>query len=124
MSVEINNSYENEVWKEYYNVKVSNTGMIWSKNKGKYKGFNVNGTRKGNNHLGFKITLEDGKQKTIYVHRAVMELFGNRNIHDANLVIDHIDDNPHNNHISNLRLVTYTENNHINKTRSLHPYVK
>lgn len=56
------------------------------------------------------IASENGKAgyKTKYVHRLVMEAFVG--ICPADKVVNHIDHNPKNNHISNLEYVTHKEN--------------
>lgn len=46
--------------------------------------------------------------KSLYCHRVIYEMF-NGPI-PAGMIIDHLDGNPHNNRIENLRLVTFIEN--------------
>jgi len=60
---------------------------------------------------------KEGKRYRIGVHRLVYWYFNG--ILDSNLDIDHIDGNPHNNSINNLRLVTHKENmnNMVTKIR-------
>ena len=53
----------------------------------------------------------DNKIKNYRVHRLVFEAFKGRII--SNLVIDHIDGDKHNNHISNLRQISSRENTNI-----------
>ncbi len=53
--------------------------------------------------------VENGKNKNLYVHHLVAKCFiGDR---PPNLVIDHIDRIKLNNNVSNLRYITYSENN-------------
>ena len=47
--------------------------------------------------------------KTVLIHRMVFECWGNEKLNPT-MVIDHIDSNPSNNHIENLRQVTQKEN--------------
>ncbi len=63
---------------------------------------------KNNNYSRVPIKYEPQKEKKYLVHRLVYKLFiGELN---DNLVIDHIDGNPSNNHYKNLRQVTQKEN--------------
>ena len=71
----------------------------------------------GNGYLKFSFKFK-GKTKTIKYHRVVYYANNpNWNIYDSSKynVIDHIDQKPSNNHISNLRVVTMQENS-FNKT--------
>lgn len=52
--------------------------------------------------------FENNKQKTMWLHRAIWEAFNG--VLEPNMEIDHIDKNPANNHICNLRAVTISEN--------------
>ena len=67
---------------------------------------------------GYKVYRENGKPKTIKVsigtkgyrcHRIIWEIFNGKI--PTGMVVDHIDRNPFNNKISNLRLITVSENN-------------
>jgi len=56
----------------------------------------------------YVVLWHKGNQKKFYIHRLVYE------VHVGPIAqgmeIDHIDDNPHNNHVSNLQMVTPTYN--------------
>lgn len=59
--------------------------------------------------------------KTFYVHRLVAEAFI-PNPHNKPTV-DHIDRNPHNNHVENLRWATYREQSKNRRPRSKYIYI-
>lgn len=95
-----------EIWKniyEYPNYEISNFGRV--RNRGKK-------ILKPNINKGYyDITLsKKGKQKHFLIHRLVWNHFGESNRIEKNLVVDHIDENKLNNHISNLQLLTNKEN--------------
>ena len=54
------------------------------------------------------LVAEDGKHNSEYIHRFIWQAF-NGEIPDG-LTIDHIDNNPANNRLDNLQLLTNTEN--------------
>lgn len=60
----------------------------------------------------FSVNLyHNGKQSTHYVHRLVGSAFGLIDLGDSKQQIDHIDHNPRNNHLDNLRAATNQQNN-------------
>ena len=61
----------------------------------------IKGTLRNNGYLQLTI-----KNKTIKVHRLVIEAFKGK----SDLTVDHIDGNPQNNNLSNLEYVTQAEN--------------
>ncbi len=69
---------------------------------------------KSSNHYMYVNLMENKCKKTTAIHRLVIEHFGPE-CPDAKFVVDHIDGNKVNNHISNLRWVSISEN-----TRSKH----
>ena len=88
---------EPEVWLPYHNYQVSNFGRVKS-GRGKVSyGWDRNGYK--------SFTTNQSKQ---YVHRAVAMLFCEGE--SKGLVVDHIDEDKTNNHFSNLRWVTLSEN--------------
>ena len=91
-----------EQWKNFGSVKVSNTGIVLSKKYGRVVGWL---TKDGYKKVGVS---EQGKRVTWSVHRLVYYLFGES--YNTNLEINHIDGNKLNNNISNLELVTHSEN--------------
>lgn len=52
----------------------------------------------------------DGKYTNYSVHRLVAQAYLGLNIEDTSIQVDHIDRNKFNNHVSNLRLVTCSDN--------------
>lgn len=66
---------------------------------------------------GYKLVAlcKNNKTKTFKVHRLVAEAFIERV--DGKNIIDHIDGNPSNNNVSNLRWCTNLENNNFNNRK-------
>ncbi len=94
---------EFRIIKDYDNYSVSNLGNIKNNKTGKIMKLSMDG--KGY----YKINLfNDKKPQTKYVHRLVGETFIPNPLNKK--CIDHKDNNPLNNHISNLRYATHQEN--------------
>ncbi len=106
----------NEIWKEipsHPNYEASNTGFIRHKKKQ-----NVLISRSSDNrHYQVLSIHTDGKKYTKKVARLVWEAF---NGCPCGLTIDHIDRNPLNNHIDNLRCVS----NYVNCQNRLNSGIK
>jgi hypothetical protein len=85
-------------WKEFYEYKDGELIRLYSNNQHKHVG--------SINSSGYK--QFEHKQKTYMVHRVIWE-WHNGPIPDG-MTIDHIDINPLNNRIENLRLATQSQN--------------
>jgi hypothetical protein len=69
-----------------------------------------------NNHGYHKVVLsKDGKVKTVYVHRLIAQAY--LQDYDPDLDVDHIDRNRTNNHVSNLRMTTRSQNKQNNNAK-------
>lgn len=103
----------NEEWKTFFeNYEISNFGNMRKKNKDEYE-YNIH---LGIGNHGYKYKSFKRHKKTIkfLVHQMVAYQFlGER---PTGFVIDHIDRNKLNNHVSNLRYCSYKDNN-INSSR-------
>ena len=107
MKVKVLSEYGyDEIWKpitNFPNYEVSNLGQVRNITTNKLKACRVD-------HFGYKCTdlYNNGKSKTIKVHKLVAESFiGNRPL---NCEINHIDGNKQNNKVNNLEYVTRSEN--------------
>jgi hypothetical protein len=71
-----------------------------------------------NGYLKIALSIDNGKPKTFNVHRLIAKAF--IGINDG-MVVDHIDGDKKNNNISNLRVVTHSENirAHYDKDKKL-----
>jgi hypothetical protein len=78
------------------NYIISNDGVIYSQKGEMKQQIKTNGYK--------EIELTNGKRKYILIHRLVYKHFGKD--WNPELSVDHIDGNPLNNHISNLRMAT------------------
>lgn len=85
---------------------VNDLGVVYSVKSGKKRRRAMNADRKG--YCRILLIADDGKHVTKYLHRVVLEAFSPPP--DASLEVDHIDGNPRNNALSNLRWVTHREN--------------
>jgi len=71
-----------------------------------------------NGHGYHRVVLcKNGKQKMFQVHRLVAQAF--LDDYDPDLDVDHIDMNRTNNHVSNLRMVTRSQNCQNNKAKGV-----
>ena len=89
--------YKDIEWVTFEGYSVSNTGKVLNRN-----GKSVNCYKRN----GYKSVTIDCKKH--YVHRIVATVFCDDYFDGA--VVDHIDQNPDNNHYKNLRWVTRSEN--------------
>ncbi|WP_428909429.1 HNH endonuclease [Niallia sp. Krafla_26] len=89
----------------YPGYKINNCGEVLSIRTGTEKLLNTFLNKKGYVRVGL---MKDGKQKQVFVHRLVTEAYIGK-IPDGKCV-NHIDGNKENNHVSNLEILTHSEN--------------
>jgi len=63
---------------------------------------------------------KNGKGKRFYVHRLVAQAF--LDDYDPDLQVDHVDRDPSNNHVSNLRMLTRSQNMQNNNAKGISFY--
>ena len=116
-----------EVWKDIKGYeglyKVSNTGKVKSleKRHGRGKGYIVPERllrliTKKNGYVVVSL-LKKSKAKQKFVHILVAESFLNHKSGNRKVVIDHKDNNPANNNLNNIRVVTQRDNVNFGYTR-------
>lgn len=63
-----------------------------------------------NGYRNVRMIADDNTVKTIHVHKIISELFLEKVEADYRICVDHIDRDKTNNHVNNLRFVSYSEN--------------
>ena len=104
-----------EIWKEikgYESYEVSNLGRVKSLKYNKERILKPALT--GSSCLGVSLA-KNGKAKTKKIHQLVAEAFLNHIPDGYKLVVDHIDNNPLNNELGNLQIITNRENSSKDK---------
>jgi hypothetical protein len=99
-----------EIWKNvkgFEDYEVSELGNVKSLKLGKERILKNSIDKKGY----YKVNLSNkGKTKTFKVHKLVAMAFLNHKPCGYKIVVDHIDNNPLNNNVENLQLITPREN--------------
>ena len=104
------NKIKEEVWKEvpnYEDYMVSDRGGVKSMKYGRERLMRLSSNQYG--YLLLNLSKE-GKRKVFRVHKLVAMAFLNHVPCGHKLVVDHIDGNRTNNHLSNLQVITNREN--------------
>lgn len=134
LALDIATKTEYEEWRDVTNYdgyyQVSNKGNVRSLDRVIKNGENSCFIRKG---CLMNLTESTGrlivrlyKNKTckmFYVHRLVAQEFLNFRHNGSKLVVDHIDNNPYNNNLNNLQIITTRENTSKDKIRRYSKYV-
>jgi len=104
---------------EYYHV--SNLGNVASTKTGKWKPFHKNLDAKGYPVTCFRRKDDPSKYKHFKVHQLVAMAFLNHVPNGSTVVVDHINFNPADNRVSNLRIVPFRFNTGYRRRRSEMP---
>ena len=116
----INSTNMEEIWKDVPGYE----GLYQVSNYGEVKSLGNNASRKEkilkpskNVETYLKVALwKDGNKKTIKIHQLVTMAFLGHIPNGYEIVVNHIDNNPLNNYIGNLELVTVRYNSSCHKT--------
>lgn len=127
-----------EIWKDikgYEDYEVSNLGRVKSlariittvKGSRTHKEKILKPASTGNKNLNNKhlavCLTKNGKAKTKKVHQLVAIAFLNHKPNGHKLVVDHIDNNPLNNKLGNLQIITNRENTSKDKKNGTSEYI-
>jgi len=112
-----------EIWKTipgFENYEVSNKGRVKSLKFGKERI-----KKQSINNSGYLVLnlFKNGKRKQFQIHQLVAITFLNHKPDGHNIVVDHIDNNPLNNKLENLQLITNRENNSKDKKGKSSKYI-
>jgi len=100
----------NEIWKSiegHESYEVSNLGRVKSLKCNKERILKRGVDSSGYLHVNL---YKDNKMKTKKIHQLVAIAFLNHKPDGMKLVVDHIDNNPLNNELGNLQIITHREN--------------
>lgn len=132
---ELNNDKEitlqGEIWKEikdFEHYAISNYGRVFNLKKKTFKKFSSNsffkyGNRpvKSRNYLSVKLWSKT-KEAHRMVHKLVAEAFIPNDDPEYKTIVDHIDNDPKNNTVDNLRWVSLATNTNLAKNDELQKY--
>lgn len=94
------------MFRDFTKYEVFEDGRIWSHSHNKWIKPQIN----NRGYLRMVLSDNEGNKKHFYLHRVVYEAVSGTPIPEG-MQVNHIDENPLNNHISNLNLMTCKENN-------------
>jgi len=90
--------------------QISNLGNVKSFKRYKVSGVILKNCIDSTGYYVVKLTKRGGKPRTVSVHLLLAMTFLNHTPCGHKLVVDHIDNNPLNNDLSNLQIVTHRKN--------------
>ena len=99
--------------KNYPDYRVDDTGQVYSF-RGRKNGYKLKGIKSTQTLKYLQVGLyrpDSSKVEHKYIHRLVWEAY--KGPIPKEMTVDHIDGNPGNNHLDNLRLLTQKDNNKI-----------
>lgn len=93
------------MFRDFTKYEVYDDGRVWSYKSNKFLKPHLD----KDGYYQIRLTDNEGKMKTYYLHRVVYEAVTSEPIQEG-MQINHIDENKANNHISNLNLMSPKEN--------------
>jgi HNH endonuclease/AP2 domain len=106
------------------NIEVTRCGRVrrvpkdWKKRNNKLGEIDFSWFVKNKTYFRFPVCIKGKIHKAISVHQVIACIFLGHDLTRKDMVIDHIDSNKTNNHVDNLRIVTYRENASKEKTQN------
>lgn len=93
------------MFRDFTKYEIYEDGRVWSYKRNKFLKPHLD----KDGYYQIRLTDNEGKMKTYYLHRVVYEAVNSEPIQEG-MQINHIDENKANNHISNLNLMSPKEN--------------